>query len=225
MRIAFIGPVGSGKSAQAQRLSGGLPFHNRSPRLSTGELVRAQIEAGTPVGGRIKGHHDAGEPVPDGTILDLLRPHVRPTGGWVLDDFPANLAQADALEAELERSAGTLHRVIGLQGLTEDELVSRVLGGRVRSRATGITYHLVHDPPPRSGDRLDPGPFERREDDAEPVLRRRIGAYRGEYDLLKKRYEKRGVFSAVDAGRPIDKVAEDVLDALGRPESDGYYAV
>ena len=65
MRIAFIGPVGAGKSAQSRRLAEVLPFYNRAPRLSTGELVRAQIEARTSVGEEVRRYHDAGEPVPD----------------------------------------------------------------------------------------------------------------------------------------------------------------
>jgi adenylate kinase len=104
MRVAFIGPVGSGKSTQAQRLSWTMPFYNRCQRLSTGDLVWAQIEARR----EIQAQHDAGEPVSDEVVLGLLLPHVRTAGGFALDDFPANMAQAEALDKELEeRSAGT----------------------------------------------------------------------------------------------------------------------
>jgi len=224
MRVAFIGPVGSGKSTQAQRLSWTMPFYNRCQRLSTGDLVRAQIEARTPLGAQIEVYHDGGEPVPDGVVLGLLLPHVRTTGGFALDDFPANVAQAEALDVELaERSAGPLHHVISLEGPTEDELVERVLGGRVHSRATDVPYHLENDPPPAPDERLDPGPFVRRGDDTEDVLRRRIGAYRREHTLLKERYEERGILTVVDARRSLDDVAEDVLDSLGHPEGQQYY--
>jgi adenylate kinase len=225
MRVAFIGPVGSGKSTQAQRLSWTMPFYNRLPRLSTGDLIRAQIEARTPLGERIEGYYRAGEPVPDGVVMDLLVPHVRTAGGFALDDFPANAAQAEALDAELgERSAGPLHDVVSLEGPTDDELVERVLSGRVRGRATDFVYHLTNDPPPGAGERLDPGPFVRREDDNEGVLRRRLGAYRREHELLKERYQERGVLRTVDARRSLDEVAQDVLDALGNPEGLRYYA-
>jgi len=226
MRVAFIGPVGAGKSTQAQRLSWSMPFYNRLPRLSTGDLVRAQIEARTPLGAQIEAYYKAGGPVPDGVVLDLLLPHVRPAGGFALDDFPANVGQAGALDVELaERSAGPLHHVISLEGPTEDELVERVLGGRVHSRATDVPYHLKNDPPPEPSERLDPGPFVRRDDDTEEVLRRRLGPYRREHALLKKRYEDQGVLRVIDARQPLDKVAEDVLGALGHPEVSGYYAV
>ena len=226
MRVAFIGPVGAGKSTQAQRLSWSLPFYNRSPRLSTGDLVRAQIEARTPLGARIEAYYNAGEPVPDEVVLGLLLPHVRTAGGFVLDDFPANAGQAGALDEELEeRSAGRLHHVISLEGPTDDELVERILGGRVHSRATDVPYHLENDPPPEPKERLDPGPFVRRPDDTEEVLRRRLGAYRSEHALLKERYEAQGVLRVIDAGQPLAGVAEDVLGVLGHPEGPGYYAV
>jgi|GEM_PF-1060767 adenylate kinase len=226
MRVAFIGPVGSGKSTQAQRLSWSMPFYNRMPRLSTGDLVRAQIEARTPLGARIEAYHDAGDPVPDEVVLGLLLPHVRTAGGFALDDFPANLGQAEALDAELaERGAGPLHHVISLEGPTEDELVERVLGGRVHSLATDAPYHLRNDPPPKPEERLDPGPFVRRDDDTEEALKRRLGAYRREHALLKERYEERGVLRVIEARQPLDDVAKDVLDALGHPEGAGYYAV
>ena len=226
MRVAFIGPVGSGKSTQAQRLSWALPFYNRGPRLSTGELVRAQIEARTPLGGRIEALYRAGEPVPDDVVMGLLLPHVRTAGGFVLDDFPASVAQAEALDAELDgRGAGRLRHVISLEGPTDDELVERVLGGRVHSRATDVAYHLENDPPPGPGERLDPGPFVRRDDDTEGALRRRLGAYRREHASIKKHYEDRGVLSVIDARQPLDGVTGDVLGALGHPEEAGYYAV
>ena len=226
MRITFIGPVGAGKSAQSRRLAEALPFHNRAPRLSTGELVRAQIEARTPLGDELKRHHDAGEPAPDADILGLLLPHVRHAGGFVLDDFPANVSQAKALDAELgEHGAGGLHRVISLEGLTDEELAGRVLGGRVRSRATDVAYHLENDPPPGEGERSDPGPFVCRDDDTPEVLRRRLEAYRQEHGRLKEHYEGRGILSVIDARQSLDAVAGDVLEVLGHPERGEYYAV
>ena len=202
-----------------------MPFYNRLPRLSTGDLIRAQIEARPPIGEQIEGYYRAGEPVPDGMVVDLLVPHVRTAGGFALDDFPASAAQAGALDEELEeRSVGPLHHVISLEGPTDDELVKRVLGGRVHGRTTDFVYHLTNDPPPKAGERLEPGPFVRREDDTEGVLRRRVGAYRREHALLKERYQERGLLRTVDARRLLDKVAQDVLDALGNLEGLRYYA-
>ena len=208
MRVAFIGPTGAGKTTQAQRFARALPHYN--PRLSSGELVRAHIEAGTELGRRMGGYYDRGEPVPDEVMLPLILPHVRRAGGWVLDNFPASVAQAEALDAELEgREAGGLSRIIALEGPDDEELVERVL----------------NDQPPRFEDNLDPGPFERREDDTEGAVRRQLEAHRREFASLKERYEGQGLLSVVDSGRTIEEVADDVLEALGRPERPEYYAL
>jgi adenylate kinase len=224
MRVAFIGPVGAGKTTQAQRLARALPHYN--PRLSSGEIVRAHVEAGTELGRRMEEYYDRGEAVPDGLLQPLILDRVRREHGWVLDNFLASVAQAEALEAELRGSeAGHLSRVIALEGPTEEELIRRVLGGRVHSRTTGLVYHLVNDPPPLPGEGLDAGPFERREDDTEEALGRRLEARRGEYAALKERYEAWGLLSVVDARRPIAEVAGDVLEALGHPERQEFYAL
>ena len=165
MRVAFIGPAGAGKTTQAQRFARAVPHYN--PRLSSGELVRAHIEANTELGRQMGGYYDRGEPVPDEVMLPLILPHVRRAGGWVLDNFPDSVAQAEALDAELEG----------------------------------------------------------REDDTEGAVRRQLEAHRREFASLKERYEGRGLLSVVDAGRAIEEVADDVLEALGRPERPEYYAL
>lgn len=223
MRVAFIGPVGAGKTTQAQRLAWALP--NYVPRVSSGEFVRAHIEAGTELGRRMRGYYDRGEAVPDEVLLPLVLERVRRAGGWLLDNFPASVAQAEALDVELAgRQAGGLGRVVALEGPAEEELADRVLSGRVHSRTTGLVYHLENDPPPRREENLDAGPFERREDDAEEAVRHHLGVQRRDYAALKEHYEARGLLSVVDVRRSIDEVADDVLEVLGHPERPEFYA-
>jgi adenylate kinase len=95
----------------------------------------------------------------------------------------------------------------------------------VRSRATGRTYHLTIDPPPKPEDRTDPGPFERRDDDTEEALRRHLEEFHREIGSLKEHYESQGLLSIVDANRPVEEIAADILAALGNPERQEYYAV
>jgi adenylate kinase len=225
MRIAFIGPPGAGKSTQARRVARALPHWNTSPRLSSGDLVRAQIEADTGLGREVEGHYERGERVPDEIILSLVLPRVRRAGGWMLDNFPADIAQARALDDELEeRGAGGMSRVICLEGPSDEELVERILSGRVTSSTTGEVYHLVKDPPPKPGERLDPGPFGRRDDDTEEATRRHLDAYRREAGALKKYYEDRGVLSVVDTGGSIEEVTGEILGILRNPETPAFYA-
>jgi adenylate kinase len=224
VRIAIIGPPGAGKSTQAKRVARSLPFHNRSPRLSSGELVRAEIEAGTELGREMVAYYARGEKVPDETILSLVLPRLRRSGGFMLDNFPATASQAMALDEDLdERGAGGLSHVICLEGPSEEELIERILSGRRTSRATGEVYHLEDDPPPGPEEGLDPGPFERRDDDTEEATRAHLEAHRTEADALKGHYEERGVLTVVDAGRPMAEVTEEILEALGRPENPRFY--
>jgi adenylate kinase len=159
MRIAIIGPPGVGKSTQAKRVARSLPYPNRSPRYTSGELLRAEIEAGTDLGHEMEGYYARGEKVPDEVILSLMLPRLRRSGGFMLDNFPATVAQALALDEDLEdNGAGSLSRVVCLEGLSDEELIGRIVGGRRTSRATGEVYHLEHDPPPGSEERMDPAP-------------------------------------------------------------------
>ncbi len=215
MKLALLGPVGSGKSTQAQRVSQLLVNYTR---ISTGFMVRNQIEAGTELGEELKGYYDRGEQVPDDVILRLTIPRLQPAGFWILDGFPRTGAQARALDEELKGRGGGMNRVILLEGPDEEELISRVTSGRVQSRATGMVYHLEYNPPPDPNAEKDPGPFEPRDDDTEDALHRQIQAYNKEANELKEHYENQGILSTIDAVQPVEKVTEDILEALGHPE-------
>ena len=222
MRMAFIGPPGAGKSTQAKRVARSLLYPNHSPRFSSGDLVRAEVEASTDLGCEMEGYLRRGERVPDETLLSLLLPRLRRSGGSMLDNFPATVSQARALSEG--RGAGALSCVICLEGPSDEELLERILGGRRTSGATGEVYHLVHDPPPGPEERLDPGPFLRRSDDTEESTRAHLEAYRMESDALKEHYEANGLLTVVDAGRPMGEVTEAILGVLGHPERPEFYA-
>ena len=156
---------------------------------------------------------DRGEPVPD-IIMRLVVPLLYPGGGFILDGCPLNTTQARALDAALQERRGGPSRVLMLDGPTDDELVERVLGGRLVSKTTNYTYHEKYAPPPGPEQQTDPGPFVRPSDDKEDVLRRRLAAYRKEADDLREHYEKRGVLALIDVRQPIEKVTQDIFDAI-----------
>jgi adenylate kinase len=214
MKVSLLGPVGSGKGTQAQLISGMLNY----TRVSTGDLVRDQIDADTELGRELKSYSDRGEPVPDDTIMDLLGPHLQPAGGWILDDCPRTIQQARMLDEELKERGGSLDHVIVLEGPSDEELIERITSGRRHSLATGRVYHLEYDPPPDPQTGEDPGPFVKRDDDTEEAIRRQLEAYHEEAEEIKKYYEERGILTVVDAGQEVSKITEDILEALGHPE-------
>ena len=213
MKISLLGPVGSGKGTQAQRVSEALNW----TRIATGDLVRDQIEADTELGRTLKRYSDQGEPVPDEDILELILPHLQPAGGWILDDCPRTINQARMLDEELENRGIGLDRVILLEGLSDEELIERVRSGRRTSLATGRVYHLENDPPPEPNEGLDPGPFVQRDDDTEEALQRQLESWREEAGEIKEHYEEQGILAVVDAGQEVPEITEDIIEALGHP--------
>jgi len=214
VKISLLGPVGVGKGTQAQRVAGRLNY----VRVSTGDLVRDQIEAGTELGQELKGYSDRGDPVPDGTIMDLIRVHLQPAGAWILDGVPRTVEQARELDEELERHGAALDRVIMLEGPDDEELIERVMDGRRQSLATGRVYHLEYDPPPDPAEGQDLGPFVQREDDTEEALQRQLEAYRKEAGEIKEYYEEQDILTVVDANQDVEKTTEDILEVLGHPQ-------
>lgn len=211
-KLVITGPVGWGKGTQAQAISWRLHYS----RISTGDLIRDYVEAGSPLGKEKKGLLDRGEPAPDNIIMRMVVPLLYPARGFVLDGCPLNMTQARALDAAFAERHGGPSRLIMLDGPTDDELIERVLGGRLISKTTNYVYHEKYAPPGHE-QQTDPGPFVRPPDDKEEVLRRRIAAYRKEADDLREHYEKRGVLALIDARQPMEKVTQDIFDAIDNP--------
>lgn len=213
MKISLLGPVGTGKGTQSQQVSERLNYG----RIATGDLVRDQIKANTELGSEIKSYVDRGEPVPDEVIMELTRPHLNPAGGWILDDCPRTLAQARALDEELEKRGVSLDRVIMLDAPDDEELIERIASGRRHSLATGRVYHLEYNPPPDPNKGEDPGPFVQRDDDTEEALRQQLESWHQEADAIKEHYDEQGLLAVVDADQEVEKITEDILEALGHP--------
>lgn len=207
MRILLLGPQGAGKGTQAQRLA----EITGARHISTGDLVRAEIQSDSRLGRRIKGYNDRGELVPDEIIVEMTKPHLKAAQGWILDGFPRNEAQARALDAALEQLGISIDRAVALEA-PDQELIER-LGGRRQSQATRKVYHIKYDPPPQDGS--DPGPFTQRADDTEEAIIRRLQIYHKETEPLKDYYAKRGLLTVISARQSIPEVTEDILKAVG----------
>jgi len=210
MRVILLGPQGAGKGTQAQRIAEKVG----AKHISTGDIVRAEIESGSELGKKVQDYNDRGELVPDEIIVEMAKPYLDDADSWLLDGFPRNEAQAKALDRALEDIGEDLDAVVALEA-PDDALVQR-LSGRRQSQATGKIYHVQNDPPPENGD--DPGPFVQRKDDAEEAIRRRLEIYHDQTEPLKDFYAERDLLVTVDAEQEIPKVTQEILGAVGRKE-------
>jgi adenylate kinase len=209
MRVIIMGPQGAGKGTQAAKLEEELG----ATHIETGDLVREEINQGTDLGQQIKEYSDQGMMVPDEIIIDMTKPYLEENDSWILDGFPRNQEQAEALDEMLDEIGEDIDRVIALEA-DDEELIER-LSGRRQSEATGEIYHIEHNPPPEEGSEEDPGPFVQRDDDTEEAIRNRLQEYHEQTEPLKDYYEERSILVTVDASQDIDEVTEDVLQAVG----------
>jgi adenylate kinase len=210
MRVILLGPQGAGKGTQAQRLADRVG----ATHISTGDIVRSEIESGSELGKKVQDYNDRGELVPDEIIVEMAKPYLDDADSWLLDGFPRNEAQAKALDGALGEIGEKIDAVVALQA-PDDALVER-LSGRRQSKATGKIYHVEYDPPPEDGE--DPGPFIQRDDDAEDAIRRRLEIYHDQTEPLKDFYAERDLLVTVDAEQEIPKVTEEILDVVDRKE-------
>jgi adenylate kinase len=208
MRIVLLGPQGAGKGTQAQRIS----EKTGAKHISTGDLVRAEIKSGSELGQKIKDYNDRGELVPDEIIIEMMRPYLEEADSWILDGFPRNESQAEALDEMLEEIDAELDAAVALEA--PDEALVKRLSGRRTSEATGRIYHVEHDPPPEDSEE-DSGPFVQRKDDTEEAIRRRLKIYHEQTEPLKGYYAERGILQTVDATQGIAEVTGDVLRSVG----------
>jgi adenylate kinase len=207
MRIVLLGPQGAGKGTQAQRIS----RQTGAKHISTGDLVRAEIKSGSELGQTIKDYNDRGDLVPDEIIVEMMRPYLDDADSWILDGFPRNGSQAEALDSMLKEIAAELDAAVALEA--PDDLLVERLSGRRTSESTGNIYHAEYDPPPEDSEE-DPGPFVQREDDKEGAIRHRLNIYHEQTEPLKDYYADRGILVTVDATQGIAEVTDDVLEAV-----------
>ena len=201
VRLVLLGAPGAGKGTQADEIAKRFGL----PHISTGELLRAAIRDGSPLGRRVAGIVERGELVPDALIGEVMEERLSRKDaerGSVLDGFPRTVAQADLLDRILARRGQTLDRVILIE-VGEPEIIERIAGRRSCGRC-GAVYHVRHNPPKVEGicDRCG-SELRQRPDDAEEVIAERLRAYRELTAPLVERYRKAGLLIPVEGrGRP-----------------------
>ena len=213
MRLILLGPPGCGKGTQAKLLIERLKI----PQVSTGDMLREAVKAGTPLGQEAKQYMDRGALVPDAVIIGLVRERLRNpdcSRGYILDGFPRTVAQAEALERTLKELNGLLDHVVSLEVPTED-VVGRIAGRRT-CRDCGAMYH-VRFSPSKAESRCDTcgGPTYQRDDDREDTVRRRLSVYADQTAPLLSFYETRGLLRRVPGTGEIGEIFQRITTVLG----------
>jgi adenylate kinase len=206
VNIILLGPPGAGKGTQ----SAGLVERHGMRQLSTGDMLRAAVKAGTPVGLKANAVMERGELVSDEIVSALIDDELASMGletGAIFDGYPRTAAQAEALDAILARNGRTLDHVIELE-VNEDALVDRITG-RFSCANCGALYPDRANPPSEPGkcDACGSTEFKRRPDDNEETVRTRMAEYRAKTAPILPGYEARGIVSRVDGMGAIDDVA------------------
>ncbi len=214
MRIVLLGAPGSGKGTQAKRLVD----HYGVVQISTGDLLRAAVAAGTELGRAAKSAMDAGQLVSDDIVLGMIRERLQQpdtSRGYILDGFPRNIPQAEALDTMLEELGQPLETAILLVVPFED-LLQR-LTGRQTCADCGAVYN-VHTNPSKEPGVCDVcgGKLTQRDDDNEETVSRRLKVFEDQTAPLIDYYATQGKLSSVDGTRDIDTITDDFHDILDK---------
>ncbi len=214
MKLILLGPPGAGKGTQSRFVCERYDI----PQISTGDMLRAAVKAGTELGVQAKAVMQAGGLVSDDLIMGLVKERIAQPdcgNGFLFDGFPRTLAQAEALAA-----AGVGIDAIVDIVVPDESIIDRMSGRRIHL-ASGRTYHVRHNPPKIEGrDDVTGDPLIQREDDREETVRKRLDEYHRMTAVLSEFYKTASsgddspVFITVDGTQKIDKVTSDILEKL-----------
>jgi len=210
--LILLGAPGAGKGTQSKNLT----EHLDIPQISTGDILRENVRTKTDLGVKAREFMDGGLLVPDDVVVNMMAERVRQSDcerGFILDGFPRNISQADALAGILNDIGKEINFVIGVEVETK-ELIRR-LGGRRVCRGCGLSYHEIFNPTMNTGvcDECGAETYQR-EDDSEETIRARIEVYENETRPLIDYYSRLQKYYGVDGIGPVDGITEKILKII-----------
>lgn len=218
MNIILMGAPGAGKGTQSKVICDKFGI----PQISTGDILRANVKDKTPLGQKAKGFMDKGALVPDELVVEMVAGRLgQPdcAGGFVLDGFPRNVKQAEALDLTLEKLGKLIDFAIGIE-VPKRELVRR-LGGRRVCRKCAATYHIIFNQPVNIGacDKCGSELYQR-DDDKEDTIEARLKVYEDETMPVVEHYKKKGSFKTVNGVGSMDDITQAIVGAIEKGSAD-----
>ncbi|WP_018543920.1 adenylate kinase [Streptomyces sp. LaPpAH-108] len=219
MRIVLVGPPGAGKGTQAVRLAETLSV----PHISTGDLFRANISRQTELGKLAKSFMDAGNLVPDEVTIAMAKDRMEQPdaeGGFLLDGFPRNVSQAEALDELLRGEGIKLDAVLDLE-VPEDEVVKRIAGRRICRNDSSHVFHVTYSKPKQEGVcDVCGGELYQRDDDSEDTVRKRLEVYHTQTEPIIDYYRSQGLVVTISSLGPVDEITQRALTALKSEQNE-----
>jgi adenylate kinase len=217
MRIVLVGPPGAGKGTQAAFLAKNLSI----PHISTGDLFRANISKQTELGKLAKSYMDKGELVPDEVTIAMAKDRMdQPDAvdGFLLDGFPRNVSQAEALDVTLQDAGMKLDAVLDLE-VPEEEVVKRIAGRRICRNDSAHVFHVTYKQPKAEGVcDVCGGELYQRDDDSEETVRKRLEVYHTQTEPIIDYYKAQGLVVTISALGKVEEVTTRAMEALKRDE-------
>lgn len=212
MRLVFLGAPGAGKGTQAKKLVD----KYKIPQISTGDILRAAVAAGTPLGKEAKSYMDKGELVPDSVVIGLVKERIAQDdckNGYILDGFPRNTAQAEVLDKVLAEMKAPLDAAVDVD--VDKDILMKRLTGRRTCKGCQQMYNIYFSPPKKEGmcDKCS-GELFQRDDDKEGTIKKRLDVYDAQTAPLINYYKKQGILKSVKGMGSIDEIFNNVCRLL-----------